>query len=292
MTPVDSQVLQTARALIQRDFHSLKNAVFRFCPIVFLLLSLGCRSTGSSSTDLTRKTPSSEEIALNQNLTQAATGDAQAQYLVGSYYAERNGALYQNYLIARNWLSLSAKQGNTNAESLLARVEQTESKREELFLEFKTKAENGDAQAQENLGKCYQNEQGVVLNTDEAVKWYRKSAEQHYAPAQRDLGSCYEWGVGVTKDWHVALLWYRDAAQQGDALGQYALGFMYETGMGTPRDYVTAYFWDYLAFLQGDKTAASAAERLTAIVNFLTPAPIDEAKALAIQFRQGKAPGN
>jgi TPR repeat protein len=34
----------------------------------------------------------------------------------------------------------------------------------------------------------------------EAVKWYRKAGEQGYADAQFELGRCYSEGLGVAKD--------------------------------------------------------------------------------------------
>jgi TPR repeat protein len=49
-------------------------------------------------------------------------------------------------------------------------------------------AEQGDAEAQFNLGVMYANGEGVPKDDVEAVKWYRKSAEQGYALAQFNLG--------------------------------------------------------------------------------------------------------
>ena len=41
----------------------------------------------------------------------------------------------------------------------------------------------------------------------EAVKWYRKAAEQNVAVAQNNLGDCYYNGEGVAKDWVEAYQW-------------------------------------------------------------------------------------
>ena len=68
------------------------------------------------------------------------------------------------------------------------------------FLEYKAKAEQGDAEAQFNLGFCYDDGRGVRKDYGEAVKWYRKAAEQNFAPAQFNLGYCYAYGQGVRKD--------------------------------------------------------------------------------------------
>ena len=58
-------------------------------------------------------------------------------------------------------------------------------------------AEQGDAEAQHNLGLCYINGYGVQQSYEEAAKWFRKAAEQGNASAQYDLGLCYDNGDGV-----------------------------------------------------------------------------------------------
>ena len=58
-------------------------------------------------------------------------------------------------------------------------------------------AEQGQAQAQHNLGVMYYN--GVpAKDYGEAVKWYRMAAEQGFADAQVNLGFMYHNGRGVT----------------------------------------------------------------------------------------------
>ncbi|KAB2645301.1 MAG: SEL1-like repeat protein, partial [Verrucomicrobia bacterium] len=46
------------------------------------------------------------------------------------------------------------------------------------FLAREAKAKQGDADAQFNLGVCYESGNGVAKDYVEAVKWYRKAAEQ------------------------------------------------------------------------------------------------------------------
>jgi TPR repeat protein len=45
-------------------------------------------------------------------------------------------------------------------------------------------AEQGSAQAQLNLGRMYENGEGVSQNRDAAMEWYRKAAEQRVGDAQ------------------------------------------------------------------------------------------------------------
>jgi TPR repeat protein len=62
----------------------------------------------------------------------------------------------------------------------------------------------------------YANGRGVEQDHAEAVKWYRKAAEQGHADAQNNLGFCYEKGWGVEQDYAEAVKWYRKAADHGN----------------------------------------------------------------------------
>src|SRR5262249_20977092 len=88
-------------------------------------------------------------------------------------------------------------------------------------------ADQGDAQAQYNLGVLYENGQGVPQNSAEAVEWYRKAAEQGEARAQNNLASMYASGQGVPQNYAEAMKWLRRAADQENARAQQGLGFMY-----------------------------------------------------------------
>ena len=81
------------------------------------------------------------------------------------------------------------------------------------FQEYKASAEQGDAEAQFNLGWCYDDGRGVAKDYVEAVKWYRKAAEQCHTEAQLNLGYCYANGQGVVKDKVEAYAWLSMAAK-------------------------------------------------------------------------------
>ena len=61
-------------------------------------------------------------------------------------------------------------------------------------------ADQGDAEAQYNLGVIYNNGEGVPKDDAEAVRWFQLAAEQGYAKAQFELGYKYRWGHGVPLD--------------------------------------------------------------------------------------------
>jgi uncharacterized protein len=97
----------------------------------------------------------------------------------------------------------------------------------EEMKEWRQAAEQGDAQAQMNLGLAYDFGNSVPEDDTEAVKWYRKAAEQGLAIAQFSLGNMYSIGTGVPEDDAEAVKWYRKAAEQGYANAQFNLGLMY-----------------------------------------------------------------
>lgn len=85
----------------------------------------------------------------------------------------------------------------------------------------------------------------------EAVKWYLKAADQGYAEAQNNLAVSYRNGQGVPQDYGEAIKWYRKAADQGLAGAQHGLGAMYANGQGVPKDYAEAVKWFRKAADQG-----------------------------------------
>ncbi|MDE0835771.1 MAG: tetratricopeptide repeat protein [Akkermansiaceae bacterium] len=81
---------------------------------------------------------------------------------------------------------------------------------------IKERAEQGDADAQCNLGVMYANGEGVPEDDAEAVKWFRKAAEQGHADAQYNLGIMYAKGEGVPEDNVLAYMWLNISAASGD----------------------------------------------------------------------------
>jgi tetratricopeptide (TPR) repeat protein len=139
-------------------------------------------------------------------------------------------------------------------------------------------AEQGDAEAQNNLGLAYYNGQGVTQDYVEAVKWWRKAAEQDLAEAQNNLGNRYAGGQGVKQDYVEAVKWWRKAAKQSNANAQYKLGLMYADGWGVKQDYISSYMWHDIATSNGNKLAAFVRDHLA---KEMTSDDIEQAKKQA-----------
>ena len=100
------------------------------------------------------------------------------------------------------------------------------------------------------------------LEWGEAERLYQKAADQGDADAQFELGWHYETGSGVEKDESEAVRWYQEAADQGHMGAQFELGWHYETGRGVEEDESEAVRWYQEAADQGHMDAQSALERL------------------------------
>lgn len=123
---------------------------------------------------------------------------------------------------------------------------------ETAFNEWRSLAEQGDANAQNCIGLMYEwGDEGVRTNYNEAFKWFSKAANQGHAEAQFNLGLLYKSGRGVLKDEKKAVKWYRKSAEQGNVHGQSALGYSYKHGRGVLKDYKKAIKWNSKAAEQG-----------------------------------------
>lgn len=122
------------------------------------------------------------------------------------------------------------------------------------FDEIQRKAENGNAEAQFQLGRIYHNGDGIEPNFNKAVYWYKKAAQQGYVDAQINLGSCYD----ENEDFDSAFYWNMEAAKQGSPIGQTNVGYYYRSGDGVAKDYAKAAYWFQKAADQGDAVGEQA----------------------------------
>jgi TPR repeat protein len=124
----------------------------------------------------------------------------------------------------------------------------------------------------------------VPLDYARARQWFEKAAVQEHAGAQYNLGRLYENGQGVPEDYKKARQLWEQAAAQGYAPAQHAIGSLYEKGQGVQQDDVRAYMWYKIAaaYLTGADQKL-AAENPDKVVRCMTPAQIAEAQRLAQQ---------
>lgn len=186
---------------------------------------------------------------------------AQADYESGVVAATNH-----DYAKALTELKPLADQGDALAQNKLGRLyalgEGVTQDYSEALKWFNRAAVQGNADAQFNLGRMYGLGQGAPQDYKEALKWLRLSADQGNARAQNSLGGMYALGLGVPQDDSESVKWFGLAASQGNAVSQRQLGLMYAIGKGVPRNDSEAMKWLELSADQGDVVAQKYLPRL------------------------------
>ncbi|ELA09021.1 hypothetical protein MOMA_01390 [Moraxella macacae 0408225] len=103
------------------------------------------------------------------------------------------------------------------------------------FSHYQTLAEQGDPEAQYQLGLCYAQGLGVEKNFREAARYWLMASKQNHAYALLYLGKLFEKGAGIPKDYTKAYQCYQVASQHNLSEGKVRLGMLYLQGLGVER---------------------------------------------------------
>lgn len=86
----------------------------------------------------------------------------------------------------------------------------------EAYCILRTHAEDGDPEAQYNIGWMYLNGYGLAINDSLALEWWQRASDQGYVDATFSMAMLYSLGEGqVNKDMDKAIDLYLLAAQEG-----------------------------------------------------------------------------
>ncbi len=107
------------------------------------------------------------------------------------------------------------------------------------------------------------------------------SANQGDKQAQAELGTLYFTGTGVPQNYNEAFRWFFQAAKQNSAIGQAWLAVLYRDGKGISKDMVKAYAWILLSAAQNYNDAI---EFKKVLEKNLTAQQITQAQSLAKQW--------
>jgi TPR repeat protein len=125
------------------------------------------------------------------------------------------------------------------------------------------RAQAGDAIAQFELGRHYEDGKGVAQDDAKAVEWFRKAAEQGNPQGQNSLGVMYAEGRGVERNKQEAVRWYRAAAEHGLPEGFYNLAISYFNAEGVHENLHLAYVYMAIAAAKGDPEAVQALQHVS-----------------------------
>lgn len=160
------------------------------------------------------------------------------------------------------------------------------------FSKWEKQARRGDALAQDVVGMAYKYGEVTPQNHALSLTWFRKAAEQGDADAQFNLGRIYGKATGriygkqraAPRNDVTAAYWYRKAAEQNYAPAQFNLAQMYAEGSPAfPRDVAHAYFWLQRASAGGDPNAS---EQLKKLESKLAMVEKNQAHQLAAEWAQ------
>lgn len=155
---------------------------------------------------------------------------------------------------------------------------------------WEQRAQRGEALAQNVLGMAYKYGMGTRQDHARSAYWFRQAAEQGDPDAQFNLGRIYGKAIGLYAKGRAAprndveaLKWYRRSAEQGYVPAQLNLAeLLADGGQGVPRDDIQAYAWMSLAARSDEPNAAAKLEGLAAR---MTAAQLKRARALANDWR-------
>lgn len=100
-----------------------------------------------------------------------------------------------------------------------------------------------DSQMQYDIAYMYDKGMGTSQNYEQALYWYQVAANNGSANAMNNLGVMYSNGKGVADDHRTALVWFKNAATKGNKTAMFNAGLLYYNGLGTTQDYDEASKW-------------------------------------------------
>ena len=213
----------------QKEFRQIKNAVIREAEHIRVNrfsfedeemqddgeqistydMSYECQDLQSAAND-ERFSLAERDEAAEQLEQLAESGDAHAQYIIGTAYRD-GGLLIPDMAKAKKFLEYAANQ--------------------EIYT------------AQYALGKLYLSDDADVHDPAKGIYWLKRSEENGNTYAAYRLGKEYLSGKNTVKDAETAVSYLRQAADNGSAYAQYLLGKLTLMGEGVPKDPDTAYEW-------------------------------------------------
>jgi len=181
-------------------------------------------------------------------------------YLGVMHYRGENG-MKKDAAEGLRLIRLAADQGDPEAQRDMGKAWEfgwtgKEDLREALAW-YQKSADNGDGDSQWRIGMAYVNGDERKADPVQAVEWFRRSAESHNTQGMTSLAVMYATGEGVTQDWERARELYEEAAEGGEAHALLNLAGMYLRGEGVEVDPVHGYVLLSQAAQMGDEQAVS-----------------------------------
>ena len=105
---------------------------------------------------------------------------------------------------------------------------------------FKKAADAGDANGLYNLGMCYMQGYGCVVDEDLAYKCFCSSAEAGHPESINNVGGFYRDGIVVRANPETAAKWFARSASLGNVYGMFNYALALQRGEGVEKDVAKA----------------------------------------------------
>jgi len=133
-----------------------------------------------------------------------------------AYYVSSRGILSEEELALHDRFSEDFEVEGSHLPELEVDVAEFYKNRPKDSEELLTRAEQGDTDAQCEIGWLYANEEYMPQSYTEASKWYMLAAEKGHARAQAHLGNAFKYGKGVPEDILKAYAWLSLSSKAGN----------------------------------------------------------------------------
>lgn len=138
------------------------------------------------------------------------------------------------------WMTKAANQGDDEAQYQLGQYYESgryaDRDPAQAVQWYGKAADQGNIRATVALADLYMDGDQVQRDTDRALELYRKAADADDEKAEVALGNAYYDGKVVAKDYAQAAKYYEMATHHCDHAAQFRLGFLYQTGQGVGHD--------------------------------------------------------
>lgn len=169
----------------------------------------------------------------------AELGEASAYIELSKMYSAENDN--KDLAEAEKVLLQALAAGNMDAYCQLGRMFEAEGDMHKAAQFYEKAAENGDLQAQYDIGYMYKNGDGVKKDLEKGAKWMVLAAERGSAAAQNDYGIMLQFGQGVEQNEELAVEYYRKAVEGNVTAAKYNLAWCYLDGVGVEQDSLEGY---------------------------------------------------
>ena len=159
----------------------------------------------------------------------------EAVYLQARMY-EKGDGVSKDMKEARRLYSIAATGGHELAQQKLDIFNVQSSDKSVVIDWYLPAAQEGDTEAQYNLGFMYETGWGVPENSTEAIRWYKEASEMQHDVAQLRLAMMTIVGVGVETSMHNGLELLHQSAENGNRIAEILVQDMFDVGDISKKD--------------------------------------------------------